>query len=370
MRLHYTLYIEPRRWPRVRPATRSRRGSSARPARGPTTSRRRSSTSTARNTATPLFHRYGDAFPAAYRADWVARAALGDIRRLEALSGPDDLALSLYRPLEAPPRVMRAKIFRSGTPLALSDMLPVFENLGRQGRRRAALRGDAAGRHPAWIYDFGLEHGGERRARARRRGDVPGRVHAHLARRGRERRLQPARPRGRSSAGARSPSCAPSRATCARPARRSATTTSRRRSSPIREIARLLVELFRARFDPADQDAVATAVAQASIAERIGAAIDAVASLDEDRILRQFLAVIEATAAHELLPATPTAPSRTSRSSSTRPGSPGCRCRARSSRSSSTRRASRACTCAAAASRAAGCAGRTGARTSAPRSSA
>ena len=48
---------------------------------------------------------------------------------------------------------------------------------------------------------------------------------------------------------------------------------------------------------------------------------------------------------------------------------PGCRCPARASRSSSTRRAPRACTCAAARSRAAGSAGRTGARTSAPRCS-
>ena len=61
--------------------------------------------------------------------------------------------------------------------------------------------------------------------------------------------------------------------------------------------------------------------------------------------------------------------SRTSRSSSTRRASRSSRCRGRASRSSCTRRASRACTCAAAASRAAACAGRTGARTSARRSS-
>ena len=69
--------------------------------------------------------------------------------------------------------------------------------------------------------------------------------------------------------------------------------------------------------------------------------------------------------------AAPTAgASPTSRSSSTRRGSPGCRCRGRASRSSSTRRAPRACTCAAARWRAAASAGRTGARTSAPRCSA
>ena len=38
--------------------------------------------------------------------------------------------MSLYHPLEAPPGTLRAKLFRSGPPLALSDMLPVFENIG------------------------------------------------------------------------------------------------------------------------------------------------------------------------------------------------------------------------------------------------
>ncbi|MDQ1568067.1 MAG: glutamate dehydrogenase, partial [Actinomycetota bacterium] len=58
-------------------------------------------------------------------------------------------------------------------------------------------------------------------------------------------------------------------------------------------IARLLVELFHARFDPArqpdpDDDA-------SVLTKRLEAAIDAVASLDEDRILRSFLALVQAT---------------------------------------------------------------------------
>ena len=79
-------------------------------------------------------------------------------------------------------------------------------------------------------------------------------------------------------------------------------------------------------------------------------------------------------------PTAPTRPSRSadtaasgaprSRSSSTRAASPSCPSRGRATRSGCTRRASRACTCASARSPAAGCAGRTGARTSAPRSSA
>ena len=58
-------------------------------------------------------------------------------------------------------------------------------------------------------------------------------------------------------------------------------------------ISAALVQLFFARFDPAlqgDRDA-----AQARITERILAALDQVSNLDEDRILRQYLALIQAT---------------------------------------------------------------------------
>src|SRR5215207_7211249 len=56
-------------------------------------------------------------------------------------------------------------------------------------------------------------------------------------------------------------------------------------------VASALVELFRARFDPVRDRAPAAADA---IAREIEEAIDAVESLDEDRILRGFLAVVRA----------------------------------------------------------------------------
>ena len=83
-------------------------------------------------------------------------------------------------------------------------------------------------------------------------------------------------------------------------------------------------------------------------------------------------AAISASSAPRCAPTTtspaPTARrSPTFRSSSTRTGFPNCRSRGRNTRSSSIRRASRPCICAAAPLRAAASAGRTGARTSAPR---
>ena len=95
-------------------------------------------------------------------------------------------------------------------------------------------------------------------------------------------------------------------------------------------MARLLVELFEVRFDPARQEAEREARARAIVAE-IERLLDAVANLDEDRILRRFLNLDRGDAAHQLLPAAPKAAGRspTSRSSSTRAASRSCRCRGR-----------------------------------------
>src|SRR4051812_38133615 len=108
-----------------------------------------------------LFQRYGDAFPAAYRADWVARTALADIVHVEELPESDGLGISLYRPLEAGPRMLRAKLFRAGRPLMLSDVLPLFENMGVQVADERPYPITPRGRDGVWIYDFGLTYSGE-----------------------------------------------------------------------------------------------------------------------------------------------------------------------------------------------------------------
>jgi glutamate dehydrogenase len=58
-------------------------------------------------------------------------------------------------------------------------------------------------------------------------------------------------------------------------------------------ITRLLVRLFESRFDPIRQDGAAERCA--AIAEELRGALDEVVSLDHDRILRSYLALIEAT---------------------------------------------------------------------------
>ncbi len=237
-----------------------------------------------------LFRRYGEAFPAAYRADWVPRSALSDIGRIEELSEEDDLALSLYRPLEAPRGALRAKVYRAGAPLALSQILPLFENLGVEvaDERPYAIR--PRDRDSVWLYDFGLTYAGEddpdtdevresfERAFIRAwRGDAESDGYNRLVLR--------ARLSWRDTAMLRA---------IGRYLRQAGTTFSDRyveqalAAHP--EVARLLVDLFRARFDPRRHDSGAAGL----LVERIEEAIDQVESLDHDRILRNFLGVVQA----------------------------------------------------------------------------
>ena len=46
------------------------------------------------------------------------------------LSAAEPLGMSLYRPLEAEPGMLRFKLFHLGRPVTLSDSLPMLERMG------------------------------------------------------------------------------------------------------------------------------------------------------------------------------------------------------------------------------------------------
>ena len=237
-----------------------------------------------------LFRRYGDAFPPAYRADWVPRSALADIGQIEELRQPDDLALRLYRPLEAPRGALRAKVFRAGAPLALSSMLPLFEDMGVEVADERPYEITPSERESVWIYDFGLTYGGNQDLQTDLlretfqesfirvwRGDAESDGYNRLVLR----------------AGLTWHETTVLRA-IGRYLRQAGTTFSDRyveqalgTNAPV---ARLLMHLFRARFEPGHADAGEAD----QLVDSIGEAIDAVESLDQDRILRNFLDVVQA----------------------------------------------------------------------------
>jgi glutamate dehydrogenase len=233
-----------------------------------------------------IYKRYEHAFPPAYRDDRVARSAVADIRRIEELGSAQEPIMSLYRPLEAPEGVVRCKLFSTGGVL-LSDVLPTFEHLGAKVVDERPYEISPADRDPLWIYDFGLRCVADDIDRVGGvfqdaflgvwRGEFEDDGLNGLVLRGsltgRQITVVRAIAKYLRQAGIAFSDAYMERTLIGHP-----------------EITTLLFRLFVTRFDPDRPDS-----AQAErLAGQIERAIDAVHSLDEDRILRSFLAVIRA----------------------------------------------------------------------------
>ena len=105
-----------------------------------------------------LARTWGDAFPAAYQEDTTFDAAVADIATLERLAAtPDILPMSLYRRADQPAHKVQLKLFRHLRPIPISDVLPTIENLGLKliSERPYEV---TAGERTFWIQDFELEH--------------------------------------------------------------------------------------------------------------------------------------------------------------------------------------------------------------------
>jgi len=96
-----------------------------------------------------------DHFSQAYREQFSPEEAASDLLRLWALSGPAERAVAFYRRADDAPHRLRLKIYRHGEVIALSDCVPVLENLGLKVIEEYPFEIDqgAAG----WVHDFQLE---------------------------------------------------------------------------------------------------------------------------------------------------------------------------------------------------------------------
>ncbi|MFL5992676.1 MAG: NAD-glutamate dehydrogenase, partial [Rubrobacteraceae bacterium] len=240
-----------------------------------------------------LFRKYRDAFPPGYRDGFLPRTAVADIARIEELESEEDIEMSLYHPLEEPENFLGFKLFRLGEQTSLSGILPLLEDMGVEVVDERPHKIEPTGSRSGWIYDFGLlqEADGELQTGEVReifqdafarawRGTVENDGFNRLVLRARLTWRQ----------------VTVLRAYC-KYLRQAGTTFSQNYmedalfANP--HIARLLVELFEARFDPSRQ---ARAEAENErLRGEIEAALDEVVSLDEDRILRNFLNVTLAT---------------------------------------------------------------------------
>lgn len=102
-----------------------------------------------------LAHRFANAFPTSYREDFAAPVAAEDADLLAGLTQAAPLAVKLYRSLDADAGMLRFKIYNTAK-VALSDSLPVLERMGARVLYEHPYR-IGSGSEARWIHDLGLQ---------------------------------------------------------------------------------------------------------------------------------------------------------------------------------------------------------------------
>ena len=233
--------------------------------------------------------RFLDAFPTSYREQFAHRAAAYDVRHMTRLAQDRDLVMRFYREPQDEAHRVHLKLYHLGIALPLSDVLPMLENLGLRVVDEHPYRLTPASGEALSIQDFVLDYVAPLDLRmigdtfetafvaiwARQVDDGAYNrlvLAAHLDIRG----VDLLRAYGRYLQQIRF-----------------GLSQNFIADSLVRypQIAAGLVELFRCRFTPErDPGAGASAVRAALLA-----ALDHVELLNEDRVLRRYLELIEAT---------------------------------------------------------------------------
>jgi glutamate dehydrogenase len=240
-----------------------------------------------------LYPRYAGAFPDAYKDEHNPYEAAKDLAKLELLDEPGELATHIFRRRQDN-RNVRFKVYRYGAPMMLSTVLPVLHSLGvkvSDERPYEIHRSDGT----IYLYNFGLVlPDGARELTEirphmenafsstwRGEAEVDG-FNELVVRAGltwRQVVILRAYAKYLRQAGAVYSQASMEAALIAYP-----------------EIATQLVRLFEIRFSPAVAASPEDRAARAQeLIDALSPALDNVVSLDQDRILRSYLTLIQAT---------------------------------------------------------------------------
>ncbi len=233
-------------------------------------------------------------FPQSYKDEVLPGSAIVDIEKIENLDETNDLEMLFYQPLEEKPesRFVKLKLFHKGDPIHLSLILPMLENFGLRviGESPYALKNSDG--EMCWILDFSMLLTGTGdfdlyKVRTLFQ-DAFARVwHGDLEDDGFNRLILGAGLNGREVSILRAYS---------KYKRQIGGTFSQYyvedTFSRYPNLAELLIELFTLNFDPKIKR---NEKAINKINENIEKSLDKVANLDDDRIIRRFSEMIQAT---------------------------------------------------------------------------
>ncbi|MBL4610364.1 MAG: NAD-glutamate dehydrogenase [Pseudomonas sp.] len=105
-------------------------------------------------TATAVLEDFADGFPAGYAERFTAASGVVDMQHILSLTAERPLAMSFYQPLSQKQGVLHCKIYHLGEPLPLSDVMPILENLGLRVMGEFPFLFQRRDGQEFWIHDF------------------------------------------------------------------------------------------------------------------------------------------------------------------------------------------------------------------------
>ncbi|WP_233206768.1 NAD-glutamate dehydrogenase [Caulobacter sp. FWC2] len=241
-----------------------------------------------------LLARYAGAFPPGYRDQYDADEALADIQVIDDLAQDEAVRVRAFRRADDSAVTFRFKLYRPGAAAPLADVLPILEHMGLKALIEDGFKVSPDGK-PVWVHEFVLqdeagEHlvfGDIKQAfeaafvaiwTGRAESDGFNRLVLELGIGWREAALIRALARYRQQSGLDPSQGVQEQALADHPG-----------------VARLILDLFQTKFDPAVRADLKTRQEQAKAVEgKITEALQAVESLDSDRVLRRLAALVGA----------------------------------------------------------------------------
>ena len=242
-----------------------------------------------------LMAHYREAFPVGYRDRFSTADALADMAELEGFTSQTGLRARAYRTSADGPSRFRVKFYQSGAPAPLAEVLPILENMGLKALSETAFQIQALGRPAAWVHEFEIDD--PRGAdlvfaevkdafedafvavwTGRTENDGFNRLVLELSIPWRDAALVRALARFRQQTGMDPSQRVQEAALSAHPG-----------------VTRLILDLFRIKFDPAISATLAARKIEADdVMAQIVEALMEVESLDDDRVLRRLALLVDA----------------------------------------------------------------------------
>ncbi|MBI1405360.1 MAG: NAD-glutamate dehydrogenase [Caulobacter sp.] len=247
---------------------------------------------------TPALHRWAEAFSGGYRDFYPAEEALADLGEVDAMAPGDDFRVRAFRKVGDSAMRFRFKLYRRGEHVPLADVTPILEHMGLRALIEDAFEltpVGADGTETVWVHEFLLEdRAGEHLVFAdikaafealftavwlgQTESDGFNRLVLELGVSWREAALVRALARYRLQSGLDPSQSVQEQALADNPG-----------------VARLILDLFRVKFDTAIAVDNAARLTQAeAVMGQIVEALQAVESLDADRALRRLALLVMA----------------------------------------------------------------------------